>query len=72
MNESILNSVGTVKWSEVDKGDVAVGGNVAHGVTSHDGQNHGQGNEYDVVESRSLTSTADGVQEATYGDIPGN
>ena len=35
----LLNSAGTVKWSEVDKEDVAVTGNMAYGAVSHDGQN---------------------------------
>ena len=39
----LLNSAGTVKWSEVDKEAVAVTGNMAYGAVSHDGQNYGPG-----------------------------
>ena len=62
----LLNSAGTVKWSEVDKEDVAVTGNVAYGAVSHDGQIHDQGHEYEIVESLPQTGAAAGPQEATY------
>ena len=68
----LLNSAGTVKWSEVDKEAVAVTGNMAYGAVSHDGQNHGQGHEYEVVEPQPQTSAMAGPQEATCEVIAGN
>ena len=35
----LLNSAGTVKWSEVNKEDVAVTGNMAYGAVPRDDQN---------------------------------
>ena len=56
-------------WNKVDKECVTVIGNM---VVSLDHQNHGEGQEYEVVESQPQTSATAGSQEATYEVIAGN
>ena len=59
-------------WNKVDKECVTVIGNMAYEVVSLDHQNHGEGQEYEVVESQPQTSATAGSQEATYEVIAGN